>query len=161
MTDCDACLMGEEGTQRVGDWKFDYQGVVVLLRGVTISACPECQGESVDIPNLAGLHRVIAEAIAKKRAALTGPEFRFLRKHLGHSQKDLAKLIVQDNATISRWETGERSPDGSAERLVRLLVLNNVRAEGPYSEVLESIGVPDYVPEPCFIAEGGNWRACA
>mgnify|MGYP001617153015 CR=1 FL=1 len=48
-------------------------------------------------------------------------DIRALRQRHGLTQRDLARRLRVDPVTISRWETGTRSPDKhSAERLRRL-----------------------------------------
>jgi DNA-binding transcriptional regulator YiaG len=68
------------------------------------------------------LHRTIALAVIHKRTRLSGPEVRFLRKHLGWSGADFARHVGAEPSTVSNWET-DKSPIGPAsDRLLRLMV---------------------------------------
>ena len=52
---------------------------------------------------------------------MTKDEIRDLRHRHGLTQRDLARRLRVDPVTISRWETGVRSPDKhSMERLRRV-----------------------------------------
>jgi DNA-binding transcriptional regulator YiaG len=66
----------------------------------------------------------IAEAVEKARAIRDRPSpgmIRAVRQTAGLSQEDFAKANKVDRATISRWETGQRTPRGPY--LARLLEL--------------------------------------
>lgn len=93
----------------------------VVLTGIRVFVCPGCHGEFPEIPNIVGLHRSIASALARKPSQLTGAEFRFLRKEIGLKAKDLARQIGTTNVNLSRWETGDTPINPAADRLVRLL----------------------------------------
>jgi len=66
---------------------------------------------------------LIAAAITEKRSALTGSEFRFLRKHMRLKAKDLAAVLGVTLTTISRWETGAERIGPANDRLMRCLYL--------------------------------------
>lgn len=52
---------------------------------------------------------------------MTAADIRALRTRHSLTQRDLAKRLRVDVVTVSRWETGVRSPDKhSLERLLRL-----------------------------------------
>lgn len=77
-------------------------------------------GRAVAIEDLAGLHRAIARHLIAYRARLTGAEFRFLRKELGLSQGELARLLGNEEQTVSLWERRGRVPV-TADRMLRAL----------------------------------------
>lgn len=62
------------------------------------------------------LHQDIAQAILKKERTLRGAEIRFLRKHCGWSQEELASRLGVTEVTVSRWERGA-TPIGSANQV--------------------------------------------
>jgi len=71
------------------------------------------------------LHACIAITLVTKKQNLTGKEFRFIRKELKMSQKDLAEFANTDVQAVARWEKGEVE-NGSvnlAERMIRMLYL--------------------------------------
>ena len=101
----------------------------VILTGIRVFECPEGHGDFPEIPNIVGLHQLIARMIAQKSAPLTGPEFRFLRKEMGLKAKDLARHLGTTDVNLSRWETGDTPINPAADRLLRLLfALQTVQA---------------------------------
>lgn len=52
----------------------------VTLHQVEVSQCPHCGESEVAIPQIAGLHRALAEALMRKPVPLTLAETRFLQK---------------------------------------------------------------------------------
>jgi DNA-binding transcriptional regulator YiaG len=75
----------------------------------------------VSIPRVTKIHRAIARAIANSPARLTGPQLRFLRKHLGLNGEELSRYLHTDKTKISRWETEGDRIGPSTDRLIRLL----------------------------------------
>jgi putative transcriptional regulator len=63
----------------------------VELHGVEANRCPTCGNETVAIPRIAQLHRIIAQGFATQSRMLAPVEIRFLRKHVGLSGVDFAK----------------------------------------------------------------------
>ena len=52
---------------------------------------------------------------------MTGESLRRVRKRFGHTQAAMAEEMGTTGNTIARWERGERSIPGPAEKLARLL----------------------------------------
>lgn len=104
--------------------KYEASGLSgVTLLGVQVSSCPKCGDREVTIPDIEGLHRVIAVTLASKGPRLAPEEMRFLRKYLGLSSADFALHMGVTPETVSRWETGKTPMGATAERLLRMLVL--------------------------------------
>jgi putative zinc finger/helix-turn-helix YgiT family protein len=122
---------------RRGKHRYDACGLPgVTLVGVAVSRCPQCDEVEVSIPNIEGLHKVIARALARKLARLTPAEIRFLRKYLGFSSADFAQLMGVRSESVSRWEHGRAAMGISAERLLRMLaVTREPLSEYPLDEV--------------------------
>lgn len=88
-----------------------------------ISVIQDVEGEqTICIPHVNELHKVIAKALLQKRGELTGKEIRFLRTYVLFSQAELASLIGKDGQTIGRWERGECPIDKSMDMLVRIAI---------------------------------------
>lgn len=122
MTKCLAC--GAKTTTRKESHHYTESGLPnVLLLGIEIARCASCGEYFVTIPAMDGLHRAIAHALVEKPGRLTHDEVRFLRKHMGLSAVDFARLIDASPATVSRWERGTQPMGGMAERLLRLMVV--------------------------------------
>jgi DNA-binding transcriptional regulator YiaG len=67
------------------------------------------------------IHRAIARALANSPARLTGPQLRFLRKHLGLSGDELSRYLDTDKTKISKWESEKDRIGPANDRLIRLL----------------------------------------
>lgn len=93
----------------------------VGLTGIRVYVCLSCHLEFPEIPNVVGLHQIIASQLTRKPAQLTGPEFRFLRKEIGLKAKDLAHCLGTTDVNLSRWETGATPINPAADRLLRAL----------------------------------------
>jgi len=78
------------------------------------------------IPNINGLHKVIAHAIVNQQSGMGGKELRFLRTEIGMTQAELAKLVHCDAQTVGRWERGETPIQPAADVIVRTLVLEKL-----------------------------------
>jgi len=78
-------------------------------------------GEAVySIPNVLGLHKVIAHCIVASASGITPKELRFLRTEMEMTQSELAQLVRKDHQTIGRWERGESPIDENAEVVIRM-----------------------------------------
>lgn len=103
---CTNC--GEQILSEHRNYQYTESGVPnVILQGVTVADCPKCGNSDVSIPSVAKVHRTIARAIANSPARLTGPQVRFLRKHLGLNGDELGRYRHTDKTKVSKWETEE------------------------------------------------------
>jgi putative transcriptional regulator len=78
-------------------------------------------GDGVSIVNVEGLHRAIGELLVCSEKSLSGPEIRFLRKEMKHTQESLAEFLKVHTQQVARWEKEENSIPGPADILVRAL----------------------------------------
>lgn len=92
----------------------------VYLVGVKNKVCRICHSQSAEIPGIEELMSVIARAVRKKEAPLSGPEIRFLRKRLGEKSSDFGQIIGVTEEQVSRWENGHNLPEKSADKLIRV-----------------------------------------
>jgi len=80
-------------------------------------------GESaVVIDDVSGLHKAIREDLVAAARPLSNKEFRFLRREMDVSQRQLATVVGVDEQTISMWERGNSPIQRSAELLLRAWV---------------------------------------
>jgi len=115
---------GVEMVTRRENYQYDECGLPgITILDVEVSRCAACGDTEVAIPNIEGLHRAIAEAVARKHEKLTPVEVRFLRKWLGLSGADFAIHIGVTPETVSRWEQGATAVGTVAERLLRWMVM--------------------------------------
>ena len=87
------CLLCEGiMSTRIGSYKDEAIGLPnVTLVGIPISTCRKCGEVEVEIPRIEDLHNLIASTIIAKAGRLSGPEVRFLRKHINWSGAAFAK----------------------------------------------------------------------
>ena len=95
--------------------------------------------ETIRIPNIRGLHQLIAHEIVGCEGRLTGAEMRFLRSEMGMTQTELARLIHRKRLTVSRWEREESTVDGAADALIRIFATHRLRLERVDDGQLEEI----------------------
>lgn len=78
----------------------------VLLMNIPMYQCPSCHSSEVEIPCMEELHLLLAFLIVLQPQPLKGEEVRYLRKHLGYSQEELANFLGVTRVSIARWESG-------------------------------------------------------
>lgn len=147
---CESCSKGEMVTRREN---FRYKGSGlpgVTLRNVEVSRCSACGEYEVSIPRIEALHRAIALDLIEKPTRLTPEEIRFLRKYIGLSGADFAKMMHVDPSTVSRWEKGIQPMGEVSDTLLRTHVLLRKPVEHyPFDKLSE---VAKEAPEPLRIA---------
>lgn len=142
------CLQcGAEMRTARENFKYEASGLPgVTLVGVEVSRCPSCGEYEVAIPSIEQLHRVMAVAVARKRAKLTPAEVRFLRKWLGWSGADFAARMGVTPESVSRWETGVLAMGGTADRLLRLMVLSTQPVADYSLDLLKEVAQDEAAP---------------
>jgi putative zinc finger/helix-turn-helix YgiT family protein len=120
---CSDC--GSEARVETGTYRFRESGLDnVVLKEIQIVKCPVCGNEDPIIPNLDGLLRIVAVAIITRKMPVTGAEVRFLRKYLGMSGEQFARILHTDKSTLSKWETGAVNIGSKSDLLIRSVALN-------------------------------------
>jgi transcriptional regulator with XRE-family HTH domain len=92
---------------------------VYLVNGYTIEDDPD-YGRIVTIHEEDDLLRAIGCSIISRPRALTGSEFRFLRKIMEDTQEELAEAFGVNVQTIANYEKGKKIP-GASDRLIRMM----------------------------------------
>jgi putative zinc finger/helix-turn-helix YgiT family protein len=92
----------------------------VYLSGIRYSVCSKCRYQFADIPEIKQLMELIARTLIERPAKLAGQEIRFLRKRVGKSSGDFARMIGVSPEQVSRWENGHNFPEISADKLIRV-----------------------------------------
>jgi len=109
------------------DKPYHLKGVglpnVYLLNGVTFENDPN-YGKLVTIEKVNELHTVIGRCVVLKQEELTGDEMRFLRKQIGMTQVELAKLLRVTSQTVANYEKG-KTEKGPADMAMRMIYLAN------------------------------------
>jgi DNA-binding transcriptional regulator YiaG len=97
----------------------------VVIEGITF-VIDQAGEETVVIPAIGSLHKVIAEGIVGLPSKMSGKELRFLRSEMGLTQGQLARIIKTTLLTISRWEREENPIADAGEMLIRLLAVKRL-----------------------------------
>jgi transcriptional regulator with XRE-family HTH domain len=130
------CVQDEVLLAKPYHYKASGLDNITLLNGVTTQDTP--YGSMVTIENIHGLHRAIALTIIEKGKPMTGAEFRFLRKQMGLSQRELAKRMRATGRTVANYERS-KGEGGPAEMLMRMTYLFHVVPEATRAEVLKTL----------------------
>ena len=108
---------GQEMQQIQESYPYTESGLDnVYLEGIPVYRCSN-DHVVARIPRPAALSDAIADAVLSKSSRLTGPEIRYLRKHLRLKAKEFAKQLGVDKTTYSRWEHKGAGPH--ADKLIR------------------------------------------
>ena len=120
----------------------------VIIEGVQVHHCPHCGEVEVSYANVEQLHMELALQLARKEAALTPQEIRFLRTWLGLSSSDLAKRMGVAKETVSRWERVDKplTMGATAERLLRLMAVHEQPVKEYPLEQLEHVATSKPAP---------------
>lgn len=133
------------------EYRYDECGLEnVVLKGLRIQTADDGE-ETVTIPRINLLHRLLVEAVAEKHGRLTPKELRFLRTEMEMTQGQLAELVHRDVQSIGRWERGETPIDSAAETLIRALALEQVVTERPTIRDVSGWTVLEPSDEPYMI----------
>ncbi|MFO8056428.1 MAG: helix-turn-helix domain-containing protein [bacterium] len=125
---------GKTLKKKTGRYHYTESGLPnVYLDGITIYYC-SCGEVMPEIPCIEELHERLARDIAENSPRLTGPEIRFLRKHLELKPVDFAKLLGVSKVTVSRWEHNKVKIDKAYEGIIRALVKSK-----EFRSVLENV----------------------
>ena len=109
----------------------------VMLRNGYELRQTESGAEVVAIQDVEGLHRAIALNLCEVQRPLTAKEFRFLRKELDMSQRQVAAIAAVTDQTVSLWEREGAEINESAERLLRLCVKGQLSGDAKLCELLD------------------------
>ena len=153
---CPSCGKVMRATKR--DHRYEEAGLTnVVLTDTTVYEC-DCGETLPELPQIHRIHQRIAEDLVAKQSPLTGEEFRFLRKAMGMSAKELARLLSVTPVTVSRWENNKEKVGTQSDRLLRCLYLTRSKdlAASKVLKILADImwGIAGRKPktEPIFIS---------
>ncbi len=104
----------------------------VVIEGVDV-VIDDMGDEVYCIPNVRGLHKVIARLIVTQLRRVSPKELRFLRTEMGLTQQQLAEILKVSRVTVTRWETGSEQIDQHAEFVVRMLTAEKLGIDAAMS----------------------------
>lgn len=98
---------GQVMEKKEGTYPYHESGLKnVLLVNIPMYQCPSCHSSEVEIPCMEELHLLLAFLIVLQPQPLKAEEVRYLRKHVGYSQEELANFLGVTRVSIARWESG-------------------------------------------------------
>lgn len=136
-------------------------GLNVIIKDQEVRRCPDCGEEEVVYPVVEKLHKLIAQALVRKRGQFTPAEIRFLRTYLGLSSRDFANVMAVTPESVSRWERSDKrfKMKRSNDRALRFLVLAGNRVQ---SYRLVDTGQTTHTEQPLLLdLTGGTWEVAA
>ena len=134
---------------------------VWLVNGYTVHQTEYGEGVSIDDPE--ALDREIARQLIEYKPRLSGKEFRFLRKHVGLSQRRLSDFFGNNEQAVAIWEKKNKVP-AWADRMMRAFVDQVHGGNGNLMDMIERISHMDaaYGLKKISLQETeGMWRAAA
>lgn len=100
----------------------------VIIHGMKVIV-DDAGDEVYGIPNIVGLHKVIAHCIIARSHGISPKELRFLRTEMGMTQAELAQIVKKDHQTIGRWERGDCPIDPNAEFVIRMVAAEKLNID--------------------------------
>jgi YgiT-type zinc finger domain-containing protein len=88
-------------------YRYDESGLKgVLLMNIPKHECPSCGETEIEIPCMEELHLLLGILVVYQPTRLRPEEVKYLRKHMGYLQEELASYLGVTRGTITRWESG-------------------------------------------------------
>ena len=103
---------------------------VYLLNGYSVRQT--AGGEETVVQDIEGLHKAITDAVIDASVPLNGKTFRFLRKRLAISQRQLAETLDLAEHTVSLWERGRLALPRYSDIALRALAWERLRGQVPF-----------------------------
>jgi DNA-binding transcriptional regulator YiaG len=120
--ECNNCGKAAKVTR--GEWEFEEFGLPVKLINIKLIKCGHCGNVDPIIPNMNGLMTAIALKLVCSQSLLGGEEIRFLRKYVGKSAQEFARLLHTDHTHLSKLENNRLEIGHTLDKYLRLLVSN-------------------------------------
>jgi DNA-binding transcriptional regulator YiaG len=162
--------MTQHAPQRAGPARLDEYdatalvGLKIVVHGAALERIDESGEASVELPKLRELMATAAVVRCLVPIRLRGSEIKAMRKILGWTLAELAKKLGDRTApeTVSRWENEVQPMGGFAEKLLRLLVCEELSKDahgvGYHAAMIANLkvtdpwrGNPDYALPPLHL----------
>lgn len=120
---CPECGRGTVRTTRVQNYKTKIKGFPFVVDDAVIGVCDRCHAESFAPEETKRWEELFFQSLENRRAFLSPEEIAELRKALGLSMEDFARLIGSTRQSIWMWEKEHRStpPSRMADLLMKLV----------------------------------------
>ncbi len=100
---CAEC--GHNMERMEGVHKYDECGLKnVYLMDIPMYKCASCGETEIEIPAMEELHLLLGLIVVYQPKGLNPEDTKYLRKHMGYSQEELASKLGVTRATVARWE---------------------------------------------------------
>jgi hypothetical protein len=117
---CGVC--GQPATPKPVPYRDELSGLPnVFLHDIEIAECSHCGNTDTIIPYPIRIDRAICLAVLKSPGRMTGPQLRFVRKHIEKDIPTFAQYLREEEAQLTRWELDQEAIPPAVDRLVRLL----------------------------------------
>ncbi|HEY4092881.1 MAG TPA: helix-turn-helix domain-containing protein [Luteibacter sp.] len=119
-------------------------------------------GPTVAIADVPGLYKAIAMTLATQASPLSGPEIRFLRKHMEMSQESLASVIGIGAQSVAMWEKGRGAIPIPSEKLLRMMALGFCNGHATIRKAIGEINFEDaaeHAKRLVFREQEKKWRS--
>jgi putative zinc finger/helix-turn-helix YgiT family protein len=155
---CPECGRGTVKTTRVHNYKTKIRGYPFVVDDALIGVCDQCQAESFAPEETNRWEELFSHSLEARQAFLSPEEIAELRKSLGLSMEDFARLIGSTRQSISMWEKADRTspPIRTADLLMKLVrqslqsgpvdVLTLLLEEAKKWGVIIEVRRPSFVP---------------
>lgn len=115
---CPVC--GSKMSKKKDLYHYTESGLDNVFLETDVYKC-KCGEVIPNIPNIYGLHELIAKDLVRKDSPLTGNELKFLRKQMHLKANELAQLLSVHKVTLSRWESETEKIGIGNDKLIRFL----------------------------------------
>jgi transcriptional regulator with XRE-family HTH domain len=109
--------------------RFDFSamaGIDCVLLDVPGWRCPKCGNATLHGTTINIMLNLLAAELVQLEHRVDGAAARYLRKHLGYSQKDLADKMGIARETVANWERGEKIISPEHDYILRGLVIRGL-----------------------------------
>lgn len=128
---CVNCYAHELNEVPVENYVYNECGLFnVVLRDMTVRACPFCDCRHVAVPNELALKDTIARELSVKMGRLTGSEVDYLFRYTGYHEIDIAEMIDRKASTVKGWRHGNIRMTEDDEMRFRLVMLQRFKIKG-------------------------------
>ncbi len=111
----------------------DLVGLRVIVKDAAIKSIDGEGEETIEIPHLSTLSAAAAVTRCLMPIRLRGAELRAIRRIAGMTAAEMAKRMGDKTSpeTLSRWENDKQPMGGYAEKVFRLVVCEELKAQAP------------------------------
>jgi DNA-binding transcriptional regulator YiaG len=106
-----------------GEYDLSTMGIPVLVVNMKKAVCTQCGNVDPIIARMDDLMRTAALAVVCTPSKLRGSDVRFLRKYVGKTAEEFARIISVDKTTLSKWENNHDPVGDQSDRLIRFAVI--------------------------------------